>query len=421
MAKSALSRRTLILRGTAVLLAAVAFVVIAARTGKWLTVQRVASRVRTSDDATAGRLVRELAAFGETAYPALLAAANSNRSSVALAARAEVDRLVDHWQQQAFLHPATFSLQRNALPLAHAIERQLPNATVSGRNWARGVLAALVELAQQQDLEQRVALVRICDRALSSLPADEPPLAFEPDVEYRLTLPAPNSSPLPENAFVSEPRTFELTLPPREPGSEAAKAAVASDQKQQPDRETIVLEAIPLETKAEDDDSLEQWNQQWAVDRLRKGLRSQVPAHSASTQRQRAEDDGTNRVSGSATDQLFAQLATGDETSQRTAAKELEKLGYGLVTHRDARMAVSASMADRLALVDLSLTSSRLEPGAWLWRLAHDPAAEVRAAAIASIATTSDRQLIAETLDLALRDTDPRVAHQAELLKKHLR
>lgn len=420
MAKSVLSRRALVIRSTAVVLAAVVLVVAAARTGKWLVVQRLAARVRTSDDAMAGRLVGELAAFGKTAYPALLAAANSERSAVALAARAEVDHMVDEWQQQAFLHPATFSIEARALPLAQAIETQLPGATVSGRRWARRVLMELVELAQSQNIQQRVALVRTCDRALSALPTNDPPLAFQPDVDYRLTLAPPETPILPEDAFVSEPRSADLVLPPAEPTTEP----VASEPPPTDSRELIVLEAIPLQPKAVDEAPLQQWNDDWAQARLRElreSSTSRVPAHSASTQRQGDSSGEMDTETESVDDQLFAALAQGDEQTQAGAADELEKRGYGLVTHRDARMATSASIADRAALVNLALTSPRLEPTAWLWRLAHDPAAEVRSAAMSGIVTSSDRQLIAEALDLALRDTDPRVAGYAEMLKKRLK
>ncbi|WP_425400477.1 hypothetical protein [Aeoliella sp.] len=425
MAKSALPAETLYIRAALVTLAGVVVVIVVALTGKWVAVQGLAARVRSADDATAGRLVRELATFGETAYPALLAAANSERSAVALAARAEVDKLIDEWQQQAYLHPATFSLDSQALPLAQAIEGQLPGSTASGRRWARSILVALVDLAQQQSFDHRLALVQTCDRAISSLPADDPPLAFESDVDYRLTLAPPNTSPLPEDAFVSEPRSVDLTLPPAELPAEPAQSADVSEQ-EVPDRNMIVLEAIPLEDKLAAEAAVDQWNDDWVASRLREvrdGPAPRVPAHSASTQRQ-SEPPASEKVADDGTptdDQLLTALASGDEPSQRAAAKQLEQRGYGLVTHRDARMATSASMADRLALVNLSLTSPRLEPSAWLWRLAHDPSAEIRAAAMLSIATTNDRQLIAEALELALHDTDPRVAIQAEMLKKRLR
>ena len=83
-------------------------------------------------------------------------------------------------------------------------------------------------------------------------------------------------------------------------------------------------------------------------------------------------------------------------------------------------MLTSPSLTDRVALVDLVMTSTRLEARKWLWRLAHDPAGEVRAAAVAAIQTSGDQQLIEATLDLALHDTDPRVAEQAAQLRQRL-
>ncbi len=120
-------------------------------------------------------------------------------------------------------------------------------------------------------------------------------------------------------------------------------------------------------------------------------------------------------------DVLFKLLAAGDEEKQAAAAEALFVRGYGHATPLDARMLLSASAADRLSLVDVAMTSTRLESRKWLWRLAHDPSGEVRAAAVAGISTAGDRELVEATLRLALRDTDPRVAEQAVVLQRVLR
>lgn len=421
----------LAMRAGGVLLAAIALVAAVAVAGKWATVERLVARIRTADDATAGRLVRELAEFGDTAYPALVVAAGSERSAVALASRQQIDRLVDDWQQQARLEPASFALDGQALPLARAIADELSGFTANGRRWARKVLMSLVDLAQQQNFDDRLALLRVCDIALSSLPADDPPLAFDADVNYRLTLAPPSFPPQSTGEqFVSQPRSVQLgpprpvesqTLPASEP--QASSDAVQTRSVAQPDTRSEPS-AAPLA----------EWKSSWTAQQVPAASMRRVPAQSASTTRRPepplAVDDTGEGETNAAREQLaklqaelalFNLLATGDAETQAAAAKALEVRGYGFATPRDARMLLSPSSADRLALVSLAMTSSRLEAGTWLWRLAHDASGEVRAAAIAGISTSDNRQLINAAIEHALRDTDPRVAEQAARMRETLR
>ncbi len=416
------------LRAIAVLLAATALVAVVACTGEWLTVQQLAGRIRASDDSTAGRLVAELAAFGDTAYPVLVVAANSQRSAVALSARGEVDAIVEQWQQSAYLHPATFDLGRGALPLATTLDEQLPSMNASGRRWARRVLSSLLDLAQQQGFRERIELIRVCDKALSSLPPDEPTLQFEPDVDYHLTLaPPPDSSPL-ESQIVEEPRTVSPppSVNPTVPPLSAAAETGASATRDQ-------VAPAPL---ANPKSHLSEWDPNWNATQIESGATAQpidrVPAHSASTRLAppptsiEAGDPALEvrdvpHINDRTEEVLFKLLASGDTARQTAAAEELLLRGYGRATPLDARMLLSASAADRIAMVDLAMTSTRLESRKWLWRLAHDPSGEVRAAAVSAISTSGDRELIEATLDLAIRDRDPRVAKHAEALQKLLR
>ncbi len=244
------------LKASVVMLAAVAFVMVAARYGKWLTVQQLAHRVRVADDAEAGRLVKELAVFGRTAYPALVVAANSERSAVALAARGEVDELVDRWHQATYLNPATFDLAGQALPLAAALECEVVSMPPSGRRWARRVLTSLLRLAEQQSLDDRLALVTTCDRALSSLPADEPPPQFEPDVEYHLTLAPPPGESTVDEEMVDVRHSKRTTRPAGVPHRDAT----ASDRNgvKPPERTRV-----PSGRSTAPESALSDWDADW--------------------------------------------------------------------------------------------------------------------------------------------------------------
>jgi hypothetical protein len=405
------THRSLVVRTLAVLLAAVAMVLVATRSGKWIVVQRLASRIAGSDDRTAARLVEELAAFDSSAYSALENASTSSRSAVAIAARREIDKLVDAWQQEAFLHPSSFTLAPRALPMAEAMESRLPAMSASGQRWARGVLINLLSLAQQQDLADRLPYLDVCDRALAKLPAQDSAPLFESDQQYQLTLAPPRPKPV-ASEFVAEPRTIDFdppTLePPRTPGDDIATNAPT-------------LGEVPPMTLAELPATPDAWNPEWSGAQLAERNPLRVPAHAASTQRRAEELQRLEEEQEPGDRKWFIKMATGDEVAQAAAGKELKRLGYGLVTPLDARMMTSASTADRLALVSQVLTSPRLDPNAWLWHLARDPAGEVRAAAIGALSTSANRKTLAELLEMVIRDTDPRVAEQAESLRSKLK
>lgn len=411
MYRYVLTYRPLLLRTLVVLLAAVAMVAVATRTGKWLVVERLASRIAESDDRTASRLVEELAAFDSTAYPALVRASTSSRSAVALAARREIDKLVDAWMQEAYLHPSTFELRPHALPMVEALESHLPAMSASGQRWARGVLIDLLTLAQEQRLADRLPYLDVCDQALAKLPVQESAPLIEADPQYQLTLAPPKPKPVaPE--FTLEPRTIDFTPPRLEPPTAARDKVVAS---------TPELGEVPPMSLDELPDTPEAWNPQWSGAQMAERNPLRVPAHAASTQRRAEELERLEEEQEPGDRKWFVKLATGDEVAQAAASKELKRLGYGLVTPLDARMMTSASSADRLAMVSQVLTSPRLDPSAWLWQLARDPAGEVRAAAIGALSTTANRETIAELLELVIRDTDPRVAEQAETLRSKLK
>ena len=389
-----------------VLLAGLAIFMATSRLATWATLKQMAFEIRTSDDSTAARLVRQLPPFGKQAYPALMDAANSKRSAVALAARDEVDQLVDEWQQAVFLHPATFELNDRPLPLAANIERELPTMTPSGRHWARLTLMALLDLARKQDFTERLELIQLCDRALSSLPADDPQPGFEPDVEYKLTLAPPPAEV--DRTYVAEPRSMNLLPVPVEislndpPPLPPNMLEMREEQIDLNEPAPLELSDIPAPLMPVSDALIRQWHDMPITPE------EEAPATAAE------EQQLTDRT-------LFKLLSKGAAPQQQAAAQALAQRGYGDVSPLDARMMVSPSTNDRVALIDRVLTSPHLEAEKWLWQLAHDSAGEVRAAAISAISTSGNAELIAAAYDLVLHDTDPRVAQQAPTLQGMLR
>ena len=460
VARKRLPRPALLFRVSFVLVAALLLVIGFVQGGTWLTIHRLTARIHSADDAQAPRLVKELAQFEGPAYHNLVAAAASPRSAVALAARLEIDTRTEDWRRTAFLQPASFDLTGRALPLATALANHHEKFTVGGRRWARRVLVDLLSLTASQPQASRLALVQACDQALSAMPHDEPLPLPEPDVDYRVTL----ASPPVANRFAASSRPPAAIQSPQAPAPLSIRIQPNAESSPPPPTPTTpdVAGRLPRENRADSNQPSSsepsEWNPNWSaqLDRVVEANpspepvaqpsppvpKSRVPAHSASTTRlappptslatDRTAVDVRAAPSVSSREEtiLFRMLARADGSAgessppaeqQTYAAEQLLLRGFGHVTPRDARMAISASPNDRRALVDLVLTSSRLESRKWLWRLAHDASGEVRTAALASIATSADRELIEAALDLALHDTDPRVAEQANTLRDRRR
>jgi hypothetical protein len=111
------------------------------------------------------------------------------------------------------------------------------------------------------------------------------------------------------------------------------------------------------------------------------------------------------------------QLAGDDQSLSRAAAIELSQRGFGNASPRDARMLLSLSVDDRVALVNHVSTSSQLSAARWLRLLLADGAAEVRSAAMSAIVASDDSALRELAWQTALYDPDPRVAAWTERLR----
>lgn len=453
-------RATLAARLVGVTLAAVALVAFFRPLGESLLVQQMAQRIHESDGQQAALLVGDLARLEAASYSSLASAASSNRSAVALAARREIDRRVDAWSQEVFLHPATFDLRSRAVPLAEALGPYVASMTASGQSWARGVLSRLLNLANAQPPEDRLALIAACDHALSQLSEEDATTMLNSAIDMAEALgppiarvDVPATSP---QADETTPPIPQSTYSSRHERSVNIPVTTAANRSQPPIEELVQRPWSPTWTKpqpspagsnpmganagAVDDatrDSQQAGSPISPPPPARPSLIAQirdphdrVPASEASLAPPPMSLDGdaadipvgtAQSLSDREVELLFVKLASGSEEQQIQAAQELFIKGYGRPTPRDARMLASPSVADRLALVDLVLTAPRLEPRKWLWRLAHDPVGKVRAAALASIATSADAELIEAALQLAIRDSDPRVAEQTDLLRQGLR
>lgn len=390
---------------------------------QWWMVSRLAAKLPQADDRQAPEIVRELARFERRAYLQLVRGANSPRAAVALSARRQIDRCVEAWEHQVFLHPATFDLSTTAIPLAEAFARQAKEMSPSGVEWSRSVIESLAALAKSQSLRHKLALLASCDAALAALPQGDlrTALAEADRVNYDLMLghvlhPRPPTQPraTSENGVVnSTPREDSLegmaeSTPPagvdEEPWRSTLPGPAARDMSPVTERRQEGPSAIAASPSPPPDPEI-------------------LPQVASSPNTlPRGTASGAQRAARPQPDrELFAMLCDGSPVEQTRAAERLYTLGYGQVAPSDARLLLSPSIDDRQVLVESVLTSRRLEAVTWLRLLLRDPAPQVRATVIAGISTTDNEALLQEALDVAVRDGDPRVADQAERLRDRLR
>ena len=417
------------LRLVPLLAVSIGLVVVVWLGGRSMFVQHLAHRIERSDDTTAAQLVRHLAQFKGEASSALVEAANSPRSVVAINAQREIDSLVDHWRRKAYLRPATFPLRSTALQLAKAIDQQAAQLRPSSRRWARQTLEHLLEMAREQPPSDRLVLIQTCEKALAQLPPDESTPTMGPSIDFGLVLDR-RASKAPPSQPAAPTRTTPLTMTPPLATAPISPAPLPADAFPNVPVLPAPVTLPPTATTSAPAATSPEWNPNWGL-AAAPTRPVNLPPPATDSNPPLTEQPPAMMPVGEARplvkpdepseERWFTELATGKPEQQELAMKQLHQLGFGYVTPRDARMLRSASLRDRLELLNVAMTSPRLEASKWLWRLAHDRSGEVRAAAIASIAISDDIELMKAAMEMALRDTDPRVAKQTATLRQRLR
>ena len=106
---------------------------------------------------------------------------------------------------------------------------------------------------------------------------------------------------------------------------------------------------------------------------------------------------------------LMRMLAGDDESLAREAVDELYRREFQTKHLRLARLLVDPEPKVRLALVRSLPQMSGIDSRPWLLWLSHDPEPEVRKAAVAVIATSSDSALLQRVRELEREETDDEV------------
>jgi len=115
---------------------------------------------------------------------------------------------------------------------------------------------------------------------------------------------------------------------------------------------------------------------------------------------------------------LMRRLHLRDHKRRAEAEDELISRGFDSIELEIARRLTSDDIDVRRRLVDALPRLQDVDGRAWLLRLAHDPSAEVRLAAMGTLAAGADRRLLARIEALAHSDRDPRIRRLAAQLSR---
>ena len=101
--------------------------------------------------------------------------------------------------------------------------------------------------------------------------------------------------------------------------------------------------------------------------------------------------------------------------------REIVTRGYAGVTRTQVEGLLLPEARDRAAFIERMLTDRSGDPARVLLLMAADESPEVRAAAISALGGSSNRELVAKALELAMRDQDLRVGRLVEPIRERLR
>jgi hypothetical protein len=364
-------------------------------------------------------MLRQIAALGDSSIEALVIAAASEEAEIAFVARRIIEERLATWRIQSREEEA-FDLAEPTGLLAHSLATHLESFGAMGQQWATKLSLELVELAEALPASDAVPLLADCSEILASVPAVGPRMltvSNTPSTQPGIALPLPamNIPHLPSEHRIS-------ARPSR--GADSMNQS-SPDIPQQPEQSST---PIPRESN---------WVPEWTNNESAEPEAPQVDA---------AMPEATPLAPPSIADETPRAVPTPDEMAKRIAALKptstRELVGQLEAADFYTAGAIRAVLAERgIAADELPLASRMLSKDLevrlqlveelevlpartarrWLKELLSDEAAEVRLEALTALATTNDPGLVPLARELAVRDTDPKVADLATRIMRDAR
>jgi hypothetical protein len=359
-------------------------------------------------------VLKQVSSLGNSGIEPLVLAAASERADIALAARRVIEQQLATWRIQAE-QDKHFSAAEPMALLAAALARHVDKFGAFGQQWATRLALDIVELADTFDVAAAMPILADCGTVLSAVPALGPRM-LTPEVRTQPLESEPIVAALPEIDVPALPSDRTVAQGP----SGISHESVGNQQ---------TVEGLLPSTKPQDSNWTPEWQDQLSsTTPLPLPTESEDKAHTASV------DEGLIDVP-SPTEQakmveslrqlenreLFAQL--NDTNRFKTAAIREVLVERGLTAEELvlATRLFAEDVNERLRLVDdLKILPARTARH-WLRELLADKSAEVRLGALTALATTNDPELPSIARDLAVRDTDRRVAELASQIMRQMR
>jgi hypothetical protein len=357
-------------------------------------------------------VLKQVSSLGNPAIEPLVWAAASERADIALAARRIIEQEFATWQIRAE-QEGQFSLAEPTALLAAALRKHVDKFGAFSQQWATRLTLDIVDLAETFNVEAAVPVLADCSTVLAAVPALGPRM-LTPEVRAR--------PPESEQLVATLPQLRVPLLPHEEANRQ--RIPVTSGEAV----ETVPTTAGPAwHTKLPQDSH---WIPEWQVqaapvaalplpsEKEEKILTPDAPAElvNVPSPEEQAKTLETLRVIE--TRELFARLQGADRFETAAIREVLVERGIAAEELALAGRLFAEDVSERLKLVgDLKILPAKTARR-WLRELLADEDAEVRLQALTALATTNDPELSSIARDLAIRDTDRRVAALASQIMR---
>lgn len=314
------------------------------------------------------------------------------------------------------------SLRQLAPQVIAAIRSIEGSPTEEGGRWGEWVLRRLTSAVDALPPAQRVAFLKEIDDTLVVL-ADAPRLASQVPQQVMLETPSPvakpqatavvQTPPEPVNELVVRPVLTVETPAPAAPQPLLVEAFEQPKVAAQWRRPELEVEATPLEPAPLDESAVAPSS---LADRELLGEALRIESLLAMS------PDGSPRAMGPS--QIPVSIDANEAATRSRldeVRREIVARGYAGVTRTQVEGLLLPEARDRAAFIERLLTDRSGDPARVLLLMAGDESPEVRAAAISALGGSSNRELAAKALELAMRDQDLRVGRLVEPIRERLR
>ncbi len=374
---------------------------------------RLVERLKAEELPASRTTLRQIASLGNPAIEALVIATTAERADVALVAREIVDEKLAGWKIRAGAEE-TYSLVEPVGLLAHALASHVSELGPLGQQWACELSLELVELATELPPADAVSLLADCSKIMETVPA------FGPRMRTASRRNLPNSF---ESAVLSSP---DVNLPPFsiETALNSPREVVSQERTPEIEETSPKLASVEI-AEATQLPAGTIWVPDWSQQSPTTTPPSEIAAHPAIEKSISTAPPVDNipspdemaaqfeKLKSQDTRTLLVMLAIADRYTAGVIRGVLKERGLAPEELSLAARLVAPESTDRLQLVDdLKILPARTARR-WLRELLSDGDAEVRLKALTAFATTNDPELVGIARDIAVRDSDPRVAELA--------